>query len=276
MGKGSDSFWVRWLLSPSVMVLFYVISTVKWWCHLWTIFWRHGRPRVSIYLLYMCLFHCSSCRSQRWWHHQGVKLREVQIARKRTCQVSFQRVKRGRRSFTVCHTGNKVHTLLISSHLWQNHWHFFWNPISWPTLEENIWAINNSILLLQKCIISCDASHLRLSQILSKTFLSPLCWIARQWTLRSDVWQEMSDFSSLVQDRFLTVSVASTHFRLIRSLILYSCSAADLIQKCTLTWLIDIQQKQAGSLWDVCPKTLYFMAYLQALKVCNIYNDRTV
>ena len=183
---------------------------------------------------------------------------------------------KGGRSFTVCHTGNKVHTLLISSHLWQNHWHFFWNPISWPTLEENIWSINNSILLLQKCIISCDASHLRLSQILSKTFLSPLCWIARQWTLRSDVWQEMSDFSSLVQDRFLTVSVASTHFRLIRSLILYSCSAADLIQKCTLTWLIDIQQKQAGSLWDVCPKTLYFMAYLQALKVCNIYNDRTV
>ena len=131
------------------MVLFYVISTVKWWCHLWTIFWRHGRPRVSIYLLYMCLFHCSSCRSQRWWHHQGVKLREVQIARKRTCQVSFQRVKKGRRSFTVGHTGIKYHNLSISSHLNQNYWHVFWNPFSGSLWKTTFGKITTSLNVKQ-------------------------------------------------------------------------------------------------------------------------------
>ena len=119
-----------------------------------------------------------------------------------TSQKGERQISTDLTSITVHHTGNKVHTIL--------------------PLKTSILAI------LQKCIFSCNASRSRLlSQFCPKTvtaFLLRLrCRIASQWTLRSDVWQEMSDFSSLVQDRFLTVSVAGTHFWSISSFILYSC-----------------------------------------------------
>ena len=74
---------------------------------------------------------------------------EVQIACKLTCQMSFQRVKKGRRSFTVGHTGIKYHNLSISSHLNQNYWHVFWNPFSGSLWKTTFGKITTSLNVKQ-------------------------------------------------------------------------------------------------------------------------------
>ena len=163
-------------------------------------------------------------RSQRWWHQQGVKLGEVKIARKR---LSFlQKVKKGQistdlTSFTVHHTGNQDHTHTqpdVNQVIWQKILTYLNRSDSWAKTafgwitDSRILNLQNPAFLAMHLTSSCCTNFV---QNCHAAFLLKLCCrIARQWTLRSDVWQEMSDFSSLVQDRFLTVSVAGTHFRL--------------------------------------------------------------
>ena len=112
----------------------------------------------------------------------------------------------------IAHHVNHLHHRLLIKKCLNN-----WSPVSEGTLPQssNFPAEHTHVVRMCSCadvrlcsyvvVQMCSCAVVQLCSC--GVVHTHVVRIARQRALRWDVWQEMSDFSSLVQDRFLTAPI---------------------------------------------------------------------